>query len=52
MENVLQRESEIDVVCGHNDALVVGAYNAGAEGRDTVKFIGIAGDKDVLGFRR
>ncbi|MDI9490676.1 MAG: substrate-binding domain-containing protein [Clostridiaceae bacterium] len=49
MENVLQRESEIDVVCGHNDALVVGAYNAAvAEGRDTVKFIGIAGDKDVL----
>ena len=28
MENVLQREAVIDVVCGHNDAEVVGAYNA------------------------
>lgn len=51
MENVLQRESEIDVVCGHNDAEVVGAYNAAvAEGRTDCHFIGIAGDKDVLGW--
>ncbi|MEE1114626.1 MAG: sugar ABC transporter substrate-binding protein [Eubacterium sp.] len=49
MENVLQRESSIDVVCGHNDAEVVGAYNAAkAQGRTDMKFIGIAGDKDVL----
>ncbi len=49
MENVLQRESHIDVVCGHNDAEVVGAYNAAvAQGRNEIKFIGIAGDKDVL----
>ena len=51
MENVLQRESVIDVVCGHNDAEVVGAYNAAvAQGREEIKFIGIAGDKDVLGW--
>ncbi len=51
MENVLQREAEIDVVCGHNDAEVVGAYNAAvAQGRDEIKFVGIAGDKDVLGW--
>lgn len=51
MENVLQREPVIDVVCGHNDAEVVGAYNgASAQGRDEIKFIGIAGDKDVLGW--
>lgn len=51
VENVLQRESEIDVVCGHNDAEVVGAYNAAvSQNRSEVKFIGIAGDKDVLGF--
>lgn len=49
MENVLQRESVIDVVCGHNDAEVVGAYYAAvAQGRDETKFIGIAGDIDVL----
>lgn len=49
VENVLQRESVIDVVCGHNDAEVVGAYNAAvAQGRDEIKFIGIAGDIDVL----
>ena len=49
MENVLQREDVIDVVCGHNDAEVVGAYNAAvAANRDETKFIGIAGDKDVL----
>jgi len=49
MENILQREPVIDVVCGHNDAEVVGAYNAAvAQGRKEIKFIGIAGDKDVL----
>ncbi len=49
MENVLQREAVIDVVCGHNDAEVVGAYNASvAANRTEIKFIGIAGDKDVL----
>ena len=49
VENILQRESVIDVVCGHNDAEVVGAYNAAvAQGRDEIKFIGIAGDIDVL----
>ena len=51
MENVLQRESIIDVVSGHNDAEVVGAYNAAkAANRKEIKFIGIAGDKDVLGY--
>ncbi len=49
-ENVLQRETTIDVVSGHNDAAVVGAYNAAvAQGRDAeMKFIGIAGDIDIL----
>ena len=51
MENILARESEIDVVSGHNDAEVLGAYNAAkAEGRTEMGFIGIAGDKDVLGW--
>lgn len=51
MENVLQREPVIDVVCGHNDAEVVGAYNAAvAQGRKETKFVGIAGDIDVLGW--
>ena len=51
MENVLQREPVIDVVSGHNDAEVVGAYNAAvAQGRTEAHFIGIAGDKDVLGW--
>lgn len=49
MENVLQRESTIDVVSGHNDAEVVGAYNAAvAQDRNEIRFIGIAGDIDVL----
>ncbi|TRY18336.1 sugar ABC transporter substrate-binding protein [Tessaracoccus rhinocerotis] len=50
MENVLQREATIDVVAGHNDAEVIGAYNAAVgAGRDgEMKFIGIAGDKEVL----
>ncbi len=48
-ENVLQREDVIDVVCGHNDAEVKGAYNAAvAANRTEIKFIGIAGDKQVL----
>lgn len=51
MENVLQRETVVDVVSGHNDAAVVGAYNACvAQGRDETKFVGIAGDIDVLGW--
>lgn len=51
VENVLQREPIIDVVCGHNDAEVIGAYNAAvSQNRTEVKFIGIAGDKDVLTF--
>lgn len=49
MENVLQREPVIDVVSGHNDAEVIGAYNAAkAANRKNIKFIGIAGNKDVL----
>ena len=49
MENILQREPVIDVVAGHNDAEVVGAYNAAIQqGRTEIKFIGIAGDIDVL----
>ncbi|MFC4598305.1 sugar ABC transporter substrate-binding protein [Cohnella hongkongensis] len=49
-ENVLQRNKSIDVVSGHNDALVLGAYNAAVSAnRDKeVKFIGLAGDKEVL----
>jgi ribose transport system substrate-binding protein len=51
VENVLQREAVIDVVSGHNDAEVVGAYNAAvSQKRTDIKFIGIAGDKDVLTF--
>lgn len=52
MENILQREATIDVVAGHNDAEVIGAYNAavGAGRVDSMKFIGIAGDKEVLQF--
>lgn len=50
MDNILQREKTIDVVCGHNDAEVLGAYNSsvGADRADGMKFIGIAGDKEVL----
>lgn len=51
VENVLKREPVIDVVSGHNDAEVVGAYNAAvSQKRTNIKFIGIAGDKDVLSF--
>ena len=50
-ENILQRETVIDVVCGHNDAEVIGAYNAAvSQNREGIKFIGIAGDKDVFKF--
>jgi ribose transport system substrate-binding protein len=51
-ENVLQRNKSIDVVSGHNDSLVLGAYNAAVStNRDKeVKFIGLAGDKEVLQF--
>lgn len=49
VENVLQREPVIDVVSGHNDAEVRGAYNAAvAANRKDIKFIGIAGAKEVL----
>lgn len=49
VENVLQREPVIDVVSGHNDAEVLGAYNAAvAANRTEIKFIGIAGSKEVL----
>lgn len=52
MEGILQREPKIDVVSGHNDAEVIGAYNAavGANRADEMKFIGIAGDKEVLSY--
>lgn len=51
-ENILQRESEIDIISGHNDAEVVGAYNAvvGNGGFKETKFIGIAGDKEVISY--
>jgi len=49
VENVLQREPVIDVVSGHNDAEVRGAYNAAvAANRNEIKFIGIAGAVEVL----
>ena len=49
VENILQRERVIDVVSGHNDAAVIGAYNAAvSQNRSNIKFVGIAGDKDVL----
>lgn len=50
MENILQREPKIDVVAGHNDAEVIGAYNAavGAGRADSMRFIGIGGDKEVM----
>jgi ABC-type sugar transport system substrate-binding protein len=51
MENILQREKHIDVVSGHNDTAVMGAYNgAVSQKRNEIKFVGIAGDKDVLNF--
>jgi len=51
MENIMQRESVIDVVAGHNDALVIGAYNgAVAAGRNEIRFIGLGGMKEVLTF--
>lgn len=49
MDSVLQREKTIDVVGGHNDAEVLGAFNAAVgAGRTEIKFIGLAGDKEVL----
>jgi len=51
-ENVLTTTDRIDVVSGHNDAVVLGAYNAAeAQGRESeMKFIGLAGMKEVLEF--
>jgi ribose transport system substrate-binding protein len=49
VENILQREPVIDVVSGHNDAQVRGAYLAAvAANRTEIKFIGIAGAVEVL----
>lgn len=49
VENILQREPVIDVVSGHNDAHVRGAYLAAvAANRTEIKFIGIAGAVEVL----
>ncbi|WP_147916052.1 sugar ABC transporter substrate-binding protein [Ruania zhangjianzhongii] len=50
MANVLQREDSIDVVAGHNDAEVLGAYNAavGAGRAEEMGFVGIGGDREVL----
>lgn len=49
-ENVLQRQKDVDIVSGHNDALVLGAYSAAvSSGKDKdIRFIGMAGDKEVL----
>jgi len=49
-ENIMQRYDTIHVMSGHNDALALGAYNAAVSAnRDKeIKFIGIAGDKEVL----
>ncbi len=48
-ENLLTTVPHIDVVCGHNDALVLGAYNAAvAQKRTEMRFIGLAGQKEVL----
>lgn len=49
-ENVLQRQKEVDIVSGHNDSLVLGAYSAAvSSGKDkNIRFIGMAGDKEVL----
>lgn len=52
MENVMQREATIDVVAGHNDAEVIGAYNAavGAGRAADMGFVGIGGDKEILSY--
>jgi len=49
-ENVLQRQKDIDIVSGHNDSLVLGAYSgAVSSGKEKdIRFIGMAGDKEVL----
>jgi len=50
-ENVLQREPVIDLISGHNDAKVIGAYLAAvAANRTEIKFIGIAGHVDVMNY--
>ncbi|MGM8213459.1 sugar ABC transporter substrate-binding protein [Virgibacillus sp. W0430] len=51
-ENVLQRTKDVDIVSGHNDELVLGAYNAAVSANKDgeIKFIGMAGDKEVLGY--
>jgi len=51
METILAREPVIHLVSGHNDAAVLGAYHAavGAGRVEEMKFIGLAGDKEVLG---
>jgi len=49
MDNILTREGDtIDVVGGHNDAIVYGAYTSTKAKNYHAKFIGLAGDKDVL----
>ena len=49
MDNILTREGDtIDVVSGHNDAIVFGAYTSTKAKGYHSKFVGIAGDKDVL----
>jgi len=49
-ENVLQRQKVVDIVSGHNDSLVLGAYSgAVSSGKEKdIRFIGMAGDKEVL----
>ena len=50
--NLLVQRSDIDVVSGHNDWAVLGAYHAAVAQQKTgrMKFIGLAGQKDVLQF--
>lgn len=46
---ILQQEGPVDIVCGHNDALVIDCYRTFQElGAHETKFIGIAGDRQVL----
>lgn len=51
-ENVLQRTKDVDIVSGHNDELVLGAYSAAVSANKDgeIKFIGMAGDKEVLSY--
>ncbi len=49
MDNILAREGDtFDVVAGHNDAIVYGAYTSTKAKGYHAKFVGLAGDKDVL----